>query len=62
MQDIQLILGKPISRVEAGKSAEIIVELILENGENTGPIGFRIERGNISSAQVEFMKAVGDGW
>jgi glycosidase len=57
-----LTLDQAISRADAGKSTEMLVEVTFADWANGEPISFEINRGNIGSTQVEFSRQVGDEW
>jgi len=58
----QFALNQPINRAEAGESVGMIAEVLLAAPLSEGPLAFRIERGDIGSAQVEFSRQAGAEW
>lgn len=54
-------LGQPLSRAEAGKEVELILEVYFAELEPRGTLVFEIERGHIGSSQVEIHQVLEEG-
>ncbi|MBN1813954.1 MAG: hypothetical protein JXA14_19110 [Anaerolineae bacterium] len=55
----RLALSQPLARAEAGKSVEMVVDILLADCESGGMLVFEIERGHIGSTQVELANFLG---
>lgn len=61
-RDEQLFLEQPIERAEAGERVEMVVEAGIKARGGGDPGIFKIERGNLGSAHLEFSRQAGEKW
>lgn len=57
----QIQLGQPLSRAEAGKEVELVLEVYFAELERGATLVFEIERGHIGSSKVEIQQVLEEG-
>ena len=55
-----LALSQPIARAEAGKSVEVIVDVLFSDWTSGGTVVFEINRGHLGATRVELFRYVDD--